>query len=226
MGSGWTCALPLLLGLPAGAVARLLAAWLTRGGAGGLPARPAWAAPAGLGVSAVALALLPPGLVWPGCVLGWLLLALVLADLGAMLLPDALTLALLLAGWAWVAAGVGPAAADALAGMALGFGVPWLVARAYRRLRGRDGLGLGGAKLLGAAGPWIGWQGLPTALAAGALATLAVLLLVRRLPVRRLPVRRLPMRRLPVRRRRCADAAVPFGPGLAAGIWLAFALQA
>jgi leader peptidase (prepilin peptidase)/N-methyltransferase len=32
---------------------------------------------------------------------------------------------------------------------------------AYRKVRGRDGLGMGDAKFLAAAGAWLGWSGLP-----------------------------------------------------------------
>lgn len=52
----------------------------------------------------------------------------------------------------------------------VGFAVFAFIAKLYRRIRGRDGLGLGDAKLLGALGAWVGWQGLPTVVlyAAGA----------------------------------------------------------
>ena len=62
-----------------------------------------------------------------------------------------------------IALGLGEAALSASAdlawhmlGAALGFLALWLVARLYRSLRGRDGLGLGDAKLLAAAGTWLG----------------------------------------------------------------------
>lgn len=47
-----------------------------------------------------------------------------------------------------------------LAGYALLFGIE----TGYKKLRGQDGLGRGDAKLLGALGIWIGWQGLAPAL--------------------------------------------------------------
>ncbi|MGE0597332.1 MAG: A24 family peptidase [Hyphomonadaceae bacterium] len=55
----------------------------------------------------------------------------------------------------------------ALIGMFAGFVLIWLLAELYFRLRGRDGLGRGDAKFMGAAGAWIGWMGLPFVLLLG-----------------------------------------------------------
>ena len=49
---------------------------------------------------------------------------------------------------------------DRVAGAMCGYLLLWAVAWVYRRLRGRDGLGLGDAKLLAAAGAWVGAGGL------------------------------------------------------------------
>ena len=63
-------------------------------------------------------------------------------------------------------------------GAAAGFAVFWSIGAAYRRYRGRDGLGGGDAKLLAAAGAWVGWQGLPLVVLIGAGATPAAVVLV------------------------------------------------
>ncbi len=116
---------------------------------------------------------------WLGCGLGWTLLALAWIDLEWFILPDALTLPLLLGGLAatWLAE------PDALADAALGAALGWLVfaavAAGYRALRGRDGLGGGDAKLLAAAGAWLGWQALPEVMLLAALAALGVVGTVR-----------------------------------------------
>ena len=50
---------------------------------------------------------------------------------------------------------------------------------AYRRLRGRDGLGLGDAKLLALAGAWTGWQDLGAIIVGAALLGIGIALLER-----------------------------------------------
>lgn len=99
--------------------------------------------------------------VWAGVGLGWTLLALALVDLRWRLLPNRLTLPLAAAGLAlaaWREAGV---PLRELAGLAIGFASFAVIGALYRSWRGRDGLGLGDAKLLAAAGAWLGWAHLP-----------------------------------------------------------------
>lgn len=92
---------------------------------------------------------------------GWILLTLAVLDARHMWLPDALTLPLAALGLTlgdWVLPAPFP---DRVIGAVVGALVLGLLAFAYRRLRGREGLGLGDAKLLGAIGAWMGWQALP-----------------------------------------------------------------
>ena len=58
---------------------------------------------------------------------------------------------------------------DRVIGGVAGFAALWLVAFGYRRLRGREGLGGGDAKLFGAIGLWLGWRALPAVLLVAAL---------------------------------------------------------
>ncbi|MEI9850898.1 MAG: prepilin peptidase [Sphingomonas sp.] len=112
-------------------------------------------------------------------VFGWLLLALAAIDLAAFWLPDALTGALAAAGLACGLIGMGPPLEDRLIGGAAGFASLWLIAAAYRALRGREGLGGGDPKLFGAIGLWVGAQGLPIVLLLASLMGLAAVLLLR-----------------------------------------------
>ena len=106
--------------------------------------------------------------------LGWLLLALGWLDARHLWLPDALVILLALVGL--VAAGWITAIAlqDRLIGGVAGFATLEIVRRAYRRMRGHDGMGGGDPKLFGAIGLWTGWAMLPLVLlvaSAGLLAT-------------------------------------------------------
>ncbi len=158
---------------------------------------------AALMVAVWSLAVLPGWLAWASCGLGWSLIALALIDARHLLLPDALTLPLVAAGLA-VAWAVDPAKLPGHAlGAAAGFLALAAVGLAYRRLRGREGLGLGDAKLFAAAGAWVSWQGLPSVLLLAAAGALAWHLMAARLTARQLEGREL-----------------PFGPYLAAALWL------
>jgi leader peptidase (prepilin peptidase)/N-methyltransferase len=110
------------------------------------------------------------------CVFGWLLLTLAAIDWRTYLLLDALSAPLALAGliaaWCFDRA----AFVDHLIAMIAGFAAFAAIALAYRSLRGRDGLGLGDAKLLAALGAWVSWQGLPSVVLFAAIFGLAAAL--------------------------------------------------
>ena len=133
-----------------------------------------------------------------GAVFGWLLLALAALDIAALWLPDRLTLPLAVGGLATGILGTVPTLTDRLIGGGVGFASLWLIATGYRRLRGREGMGAGDAKLFGAIGLWIGWPLLPAVLSIAALAGLAFAALTA-------------MRGAPMRR----DTALPLGAFLA-----------
>ena len=140
---------------------------------------------------------------WLGCGLGWTLLALAWIDLEWLILPDALTLPLLLAGLGatWLAAP--EALGDAAIGAALGWLVFAAVAAGYRALRGGEGLGGGDAKLLAAAGAWLGWQALPAVMLLAAVSALGAVATLRL-----------------ARGRRLDGGKLAFGPWLALATWL------
>lgn len=115
-------------------------------------------------IGAVAMALHPG---WAGVAIaafGWLLLPLAWLDFRHFWLPHRLTAALAAGGLITGLAGLGPDWTDRLIGAVAGFAMLWIVAVAYRQLRGLDGLGGGDPLLLGAIGLWLGWQALPMVL--------------------------------------------------------------
>lgn len=132
----------------------------------------------GAGIGIVAGTVAPGGEGVAGAACGWLLLALGAIDLAAFWLPDVLTAALAVVALAGGFAGVGADLHARLIGGITGFGLLWLVAESYRRVRGRVGLGGGDPKLFGAIGLWLGWRALPSVLLLAALAGLAVVLVL------------------------------------------------
>jgi len=108
-------------------------------------------------------------LLWVSCLLGWTLLALAATDFKYYLLPDFFTLPLIPAGlfvaWLFDRESLPAHGLGALAGYAFVIALRWV----YSRLRGKEGMGLGDAKLLSAAGAWVSWAGLPTVILLGAL---------------------------------------------------------
>jgi leader peptidase (prepilin peptidase) / N-methyltransferase len=111
---------------------------------------------------------------WLDCLLGWWLLALGWIDLRSWLLPDALTLPLIIVG---LAAGFifdPDQLVNRALGAALGYASLMTIAALYRVLRGREGLGGGDAKLLAASGAWLGAAALPQVILLAALSALAV----------------------------------------------------
>ena len=132
-------------------------------------------------LAAVAVALMvvasaPPEEVWADCALGWTLLALGWIDWEHQRLPDALTLPLVVAGLGvtWVQDPDG--LLDHAVGAVLGYAAFRLISNVYRASRGHDGLGHGDAKLLAAAGAWVGLSQLNQVVLLGALATIGVVL--------------------------------------------------
>jgi leader peptidase (prepilin peptidase)/N-methyltransferase len=96
----------------------------------------------------------------------WMLIAAAGIDLDHQLLPDLITLPLL---WLGLLVSLGSEAGrplfvdprSAILGAAAGYLSLWLLFHAYKRLTGKEGMGYGDFKLLGALGAWLGWQLLP-----------------------------------------------------------------
>ncbi len=157
---------------------------------------------AGIGVwAALASPTIGPAILT--ALLGWQLLLIALVDADELWLPDRLTLPLLVSGLIAAATLPDRTLADGLLGAVFGFGSLWVVAKTYRRLRAREGLGGGDPILFGAVGAWVGWIGLPSVLlwaCAAGLSWVAARALARR-----------PL---------AHDEPLPFGPFIVIGGWL------
>jgi leader peptidase (prepilin peptidase) / N-methyltransferase len=160
----------------------------------------------------VALLALAAGLrgpeLWECCALGWTLLTLAWLDWDNFWLPDVLSLPLLVAGLAdawWQAPW---ALTDRALGAVAGYAAFRALSFAYLRLRGREGLGEGDAKLLAAGGAWLGWQALPDVVLLAALVGIAGVVVAR------------------LRGKALASgSALPFGTMLSAAIWAIWLAQ-
>lgn len=136
-------------------------------------------------------------------VLGTFLSALTMIDIATLRLPDQLTLPLISFGIVASYLLNPDQVLLRVAAAAVGFLSFYFVATTYLRIRGIDALGLGDAKLLAAAGAWVGFDGLPCALL---IASVSALVVVGAAMVSGAQITR--------------ETRVPFGPFLAGGIWI------
>lgn len=91
----------------------------------------------------------------------WALIAAFMIDADTQLLPDQITLPLLWLGLLLNLQGWFVPLQDAVIGAAAGYLSLWSVYWLYKLIRGREGMGYGDFKLMGALGAWFGWQALP-----------------------------------------------------------------
>jgi leader peptidase (prepilin peptidase)/N-methyltransferase len=164
----------------------------------------------GLATAAVALRF---GVHFPAAcaaLLTWFLLALAMIDLDTQLLPDSMTLPLLwggllasLSGWTLPGFALPVDPRSAILGAAAGYLFLWSVYHVFRLATGKEGMGYGDFKLLGALGAWLGWQMLlPIVLLSALVGALVGGALI-------------------LSRRTQRGNPMPFGPFLAAAGWIA-----
>lgn len=141
---------------------------------------------------ALALALMPGTAGWLWALFGWLLLPLILLDARHFWLPDRLNLLLGAVGLLFAGPLLGTTLLDRWIGAVAGGGLLALVAWAYRRSRGVEGMGGGDPKLVAAVGAWLGWQALPLMLLIASLGGIVWALASRQKGDRPLSARRVP----------------------------------
>jgi len=147
-----------------------------------------------------------------GAALGWIMLAIARSDARRFVVPDALSASAFALGLVDATfAGEGDLTAPALAAAQAALAAAALLAIdfAYRRLRGRGGLGLGDVKLAGVAGSWLSASMLPAAIELAALA--ALLAYVARQTYRRRAFR--------------SASRLPFATFLAPSIWIVWLFE-
>jgi leader peptidase (prepilin peptidase)/N-methyltransferase len=165
---------------------------------------------AAVATAAASMIVMPgaPGVAGAG--LACMMVGIAAVDARRFIIPDELSAAALALGLVNAAIGHPDAIGEAVGLAALRGGVMALAFfglwAAYRRLRGRDGIGLGDVKLAGVAGAWLDWPSIPIAVEIAALAALAVCL----------------ARWLATGRTISATTRLPFGLFLAPAIWIAW----
>ena len=139
----------------------------------------------------------------PALILTWALIALSAIDLKTQLLPDSITLPLLWLGLLLSLAHVFTTPVASIVGGAAGYLSLWSVYHVFRLATGKEGMGYGDFKLLGALGAWLGWQTLPALILMSSIAgaIVGIGLIVFRGHDRTVPI--------------------PFGPYLAIAGWVA-----
>jgi leader peptidase (prepilin peptidase) / N-methyltransferase len=139
----------------------------------------------------------------------WMLIAMSGIDFDTTLLPDNMTLPLLWVGLLLSVIGTDSALGlpvdmqSSIIGAVAGYLSLWGVYHLFKLITGKEGMGYGDFKLLGALGAWLGWQSLPLIILLSAFvgAIVGITLIVVRGRDRNIPI--------------------PFGPYLAAAGWIA-----
>lgn len=142
--------------------------------------------------------------IWVTLFLVGALIVLSAVDIDRYILPDWLTLPLILLGVGYSAL-MGTGVLLSGLGAVFGYGLVAVLALYWRKRFGKEGIGLGDAKLLAAGGAWVGVSALPVILLVSsgvALALIAVLTLITRSSGN--------------------GTYIPFGPMLSFGIWSAW----
>lgn len=136
-------------------------------------------------------------------VFAWALIALAAIDYDTQLLPDDITLPLLWAGLLANLAGIFVPLTSAVIGAVAGYLSLWSVYWLFKLVTGKEGMGYGDFKLLGAICAWLGWQALAMVIllssVVGAVVGIALIVLTKH----------------------GRDKPIPFGPYLAAAGFIA-----
>ncbi len=132
------------------------------------------------------------------------LIILIWFDFKEFRLPDPITLTLIVCGILFALLKSGLIVFSALAGASAGYLLIVLIRISFRRAAGKDGIGLGDAKLIAAVGAWYGIFSLGPALLIASVLGLLQILVVRAFD----------------KPKTSASGAIPFGPAIALSMWV------
>ena len=141
-------------------------------------------------------------LLW-ALILIWFLIPMATIDLNTKLIPDNMVLPLLWLGLILNTQHIFVSLSQAVWGAVAGYLFLWVVAKLFKLLRKKDGMGHGDFKLLACLGAWFGVQLIPAILMIAVILSLIVSIIL-------LASGKLKMQTL-----------IPFGPFLALSVWLA-----
>lgn len=132
----------------------------------------------------------------------WALIPLFLIDFDHQILPDSITLPLLWAGLLLSLFNLFTDSHSSIIGAAAGYLTLWAIFHIFKLITGKEGMGYGDFKLLGAIGAWTGWQALPVVILFSSVVGAAIGIT------------------LILFKGRDHSQPMPFGPFLAAAGWL------
>jgi len=162
---------------------------------------------------AAAVMVIADGRVATGAIFALVMMSIAVFDAWSCTIPDQLTLAAIALGCLYAVTVVpGETMLTGLEAVLRGSAVAicfWIMRAAYRRFRGREGLGFGDVKLAAVAGIWLDWSTVPLAIE---IATLTALTF---------HVATVVLRRKAI----SPTAKLPFGLFFAPAIWLAWVVQ-
>lgn len=107
---------------------------------------------------------IPHQLQWVGCLFGWTIFTIAAIDYKFFVLPDLLTIPLLISGLAIVYQFDKSSLYHHVLGGVIGYSSLSLVSFIYSTIKKKKGMGGGDPKLFAAIGTWVGWVGLPSVL--------------------------------------------------------------
>jgi len=134
----------------------------------------------------------------------WSLIALTVIDAKKQLLPDIITLPLLWVGILLNTSEIFTDLESSVFGAVIGYLILWSIYKLFKLLTGKEGMGYGDFKLLGALGAWMGWLMLPQIILLSSLVGTVIGLSMIAL------------------RKHNKGTPIPFGPYLAIAGWIAF----